>query len=160
MDAKLYFNKSDKRYINKNLEQILPHSEGTPPEWIQVEFIEPTSIVNPRLIFSTESNVLQANYLFLKDFGRYYYINNHTLEHGRVIVECHVDVLMSFNKDILNESVVLSRASRDMSNLYLNDDKLKMYNYSLFKTINFEPQGNIYFDENVEQLVMVCSGSV
>lgn len=158
MDAKLYFNKSDKRYINKDIEQIHPHESIA--EWLQVEFIEPTSIVNPRLIFSTESNVLQANYLFLKDFGRYYYINNHTLEHGRVIVECHVDVLMSFSKDILDENVVLNRGNRDMSNMYLNDDKLKMYNYSLFKTINFKPQGNVYFDENKEQLVMVCSGSV
>ena len=158
MNAKLYFNKSDKRYINKKLEQILPHSEGTPPEWIQVEFIEPTSIVNPRLIFSTETNVLQANYLFLQDFGRYYYINNHTLEHGRVIVECHVDVLMSFKEDIMKENVIIEKASNNR-NFYLDDKDLKLYNYSTFHTIPFKAKTSLHFDEDAEQMVMVCSGN-
>lgn len=162
MRAKLYYNKSDKRYINKELEQIYPHSEGTPPEWIYVEFIEPTSIVNPRLILSTETNVLQANYLFLEDFGRYYYINNHTLENGRIIIECKVDVLMSFKTDIMNEKVILDRISvqKDLQNYYLEDEEIKKLSYPFIEMHELNCVYGNEFNQNQVYFILAVSGAV
>lgn len=162
MNAKLYFNKSDKRYINKDIEQVYPHSEGTPPEWIKVEFIEPTSIENPRLILSTETNVLQANYLFLEDFGRYYYINNHTLEKGRVIIDCKVDVLMSFATEIMQENVILDRIStqKNLQNYYLEDDEIKKLSYPYIEMHDLDCVYGNAFDQDQVYFILAVSGAV
>lgn len=161
MRAKLYYNKSDKRCINKDIEFIPPHvDEGQPtPTYIDVEFIQDSSIIDPRLIVSARVNSLQANYLFLEDLTRYYYINNQTLADGRIILECHVDVLMSFRDFINQKDIIAEKLSRQPYNLYLNDPDMQLNNYSSFETLELNPTGSMYFDDNTEQLVMVCSGN-
>ena len=58
------------------------------------------------------------------------------------------------------EKVVFDRSNKNLASKYLNDEEVKMYNYSLFKTINFDPKDSIYFSDKTEQIVMVCSGSL
>lgn len=152
MEAKLYFNKSDKRYLCKDLTQV--------GNILNVSLIEPTSVTDPDIILTPDTQVMKANYIWLQDFGRYYYINNYTFEYERIIAHCHVDVLQSFAPEIIKENVVFERSKEEIASKYLNDEDLKMYNYSLFKTINFEPKDNIYFSDKTEQIVMVCSGSL
>lgn len=152
MEATLYYNKSDNRYLNKTLETI-----GT----ATLELIEPSSIITPRLIFAKESRIQEANYLFLPTLGRYYYINNYIFEYERIIAECKVDVLMSYRSDLMKLNVIIDRAT-DQYNLYLDDDKAKLNNYSSFQTLKFTTanENQLHFDKNTEQLVMVCSGSL
>ena len=152
MEAKLFFNQSDKRYMNKKLQQIGNN--------LNVELIEPTSVIDPDIILSAGTQVMKANYIFIKDFGRYYYINSYTFEYERIIAHCHVDVLMSFAPELAKECVIVERSNYDTSSLYLNDNELRMYNYSLFETIKLEPQSSIHFSDTAEQMVMVCSGSL
>lgn len=152
MIARLFFNKSDKRYMNKKLQQI-----GND---LNVGLIEPTSVIDPDIILTSGTQVMKANYIFLEDFGRYYYINNYTFEYERIIAHCHVDVLMSFAPELAKENVIVERSNYDTSSLYLNDNELRMYNYSLFETIKLEPQSSIHFSDKAEQMVMVCSGSL
>ena len=159
VQAKLFYNKSDKRYLVKELEVVNPSvDEGqTPPEFIDIEILEPCSIKNPRIALSPRTNVLQANYILIPTLARYYYITNPVLDNGRVIVDCKVDVLMSFKDDIMNENVIIDKSNFKHS-LYLNDNDMKLYNYSAFQTLEFTPMNSMKFDKSVEQLVMVCSG--
>jgi len=152
MIARLFFNMSDKRYMNKKLQQIGNN--------LNVELIEPTSVIDPDIILSSGTQIMKANYIFLEDFGRYYYINNYTFEYERIIAHCHVDVLMSFAPELAKENVIVERSNFDTSSLYLNDNELRMYNYSLFKTMELIPQSNIHFSDTAEQMVMICSGSI
>ena len=152
MIARLFFNMSDKRYMNKKLQQI--------GNELNVELIEPTSVTDPDIILSADTQVMKANYIFLKDFGRYYYINSYTFEYERIIAHCHVDVLMSFAPELANEFVIVERSNFDTSSLYLNDSELRMYNYSLFKTMELKPVSGIHFSDTAEQMVMICSGSI
>jgi len=152
MIARLFFNMSDKRYMNKKLQQI-----GND---LNVELIEPTSVIDPDIILTSGTQVMKANYIFLEDFGRYYYINNYTFEYERIIAHCHVDVLMSFAPELAKENVIIERSNFDTSSLYLNDNELRMYNYSLFKTMELLPQSSVHFSDTAEQMVMVCSGSL
>lgn len=152
MNAKLYFNKTDKRYLCKDLTQV-----GDP---LTVSLIEPTSVTDPDIILAPGTQVMKANYIWLEDFGRYYYINNYTFEYERIIAHCHVDVLQSFAPEIIKENVVFERSNKNLASKYLNDEELKMYNYSLFKTKKFTPKDSIYFSDKTEQIVMVCSGSI
>ena len=115
MDATLYFNRSDKRYMNKELEAIT--YDGS--DHIDVEFKEDTSITNPTFILRTQSKVLTANYIFVPDLSRYYYINDYTVSHQRIYINCHVDVLMSFKKEIKQQNVIVNR-NTNLFNMYLD----------------------------------------
>lgn len=127
---------------------------------LTVSLIEPTSVTDPDIILTPGTQIMKANYIFLEDFGRYYYINNYTFEYERIIAHCHVDVLQSFAPEIIKENVVLERSNTNIASKYLNDEELKMYNYSLYEIKKLIPKDNIYFSDKTEQIVMVCSGSL
>ena len=135
MDAYLYFNKSDKRYMNKDLQAIT--YEGS--DHIDVEFKEDTSIIDPTFILRTQSKVLEGNYIYVPNLNRYYFINNYTLSHERIYIECHVDVLMSFKKEIKNENIIVKRNEK-LFNMYLDDNQYKVQNRTAVRTVVF-PSG-------------------
>ena len=135
MDAYLYYNKSDKRYMNKVLEAIT--YDGS--DHIDVEFKEDTSIVDPTFILRTQSKVLEGNYIYVPNLNRYYFINNYTLSHQRIYIDCHVDVLMSFKKEIKNENVIVKRNEK-LFNMYLDDNQYKVQNRTAVRTVVF-PSG-------------------
>lgn len=152
MEGILYFNKSDKRYLKKDITQI--------GNSLNVTLIEPTTVIDPDIILAPDTRVMEANYIWLKDFNRYYYINNFTFEYERIIAHCHVDVLMSHGKELGDEIIVMDRSDQNRASFYLNDPELRMYNYSLFETKKFTPKSGLQFKESTEQIVMVCSGSI
>ena len=152
MEGILYFNKSDKRYLKKDIRQI--------GNTLNVTLIEPTTVIDPDIILAPDTEIMKANYIWLKDFNRYYYINNYTFEYERIIAHCHVDVLMSHGKELGDEIIIMDRSDQNRASFYLNDSELRMYNYSLFETKKFSPKSDLQFNEKTEQLVMVCSGTV
>lgn len=135
MDATLYFNKSDKRYVDKELEAIT--YEGS--DHIDVEFKEDTSLEDPTFILRTQSKVLTANYIYVPDMNRYYYINDYTVSHQRIYINCHVDVLMSFKKEFKKENVIVARNEK-LYDLYLDDNKYKVQDRTCVRTVRF-PSG-------------------
>lgn len=151
MDAALFYNKADYRRIDKDnfLEVIKVNNQNT----FNVEFIENSSIINPRLKLSTGTDALKANYLYLKDFNRYYFIDNMIVENGYIIVECSVDVLMSFQKELIECQVVLDRNSSNYD-LYLPDNEQSIEARTNIRTIEF-PNG---FNETAG-FVLILAGS-
>lgn len=135
MDATLYFNKSDKRYVDKQLEAIT--YEGS--DHIDVEFKEDTSLEDPTFILRTQSKVLTANYIYVPDMNRYYFINDYTVSHQRIYINCHVDVLMSFKKEFKKENVIVARNEK-LFDLYLDDNKYKVQDRTCVRTVRF-PSG-------------------
>lgn len=149
MLARLYYNKSDKRYINKSLTLIND---------ISIELKSDTSIINPTLILSYNSEVMQANYIYIPELDRYYYIDNIIASTQKLIVECSVDVLMSWRSKIDNMDVIVER-SENVYNLYLPDEKFKLYNYPLIQTKKFNPTTTTQFNMNTTQFVLACAGT-
>lgn len=135
MDAYLYFNKSDKRYVDKELQAIT--YDGS--DHIDVEFKEDTSLEDPTFILRTQSKVLTANYIYVPDMNRYYYINSYTVSHQRIYINCHVDVLMSFKKEFKKENVIVARNEK-LFDLYLDDNKYKVQDRTCVRTVRF-PSG-------------------
>ena len=136
MDAYLYFNKSDKRYVDKKLESIT-YDGGS--DHVDVEFKEDTSIEDPTFILRTQSKVLTANYIYVPNMNRYYYINSYTLSHQRIYIDCHVDVLMSFKTEFKKENVIVAR-NETLFDMYLDDNKYKVQNRTCVRTVRF-PSG-------------------
>ena len=132
MTIKLYHNDSDKRTVNKTLT-----NEGALTGAV---IIDDTTILEPRLKVRDNGIItVQYNYCYIADFKRYYYITNITVSNGYIIIDCAVDVLMSYADEIKACTGIIKR-QENLCNYYLDDEKYKSYEYSRIQTKLF-PNG-------------------
>lgn len=102
MDIILHVNSSERQAINKSLDS------GTT---LTGSLRNESSVINPSFIIEYE-NPSSFNYCYISDFGRYYFITNITaIRTGIWKIDCSVDVLMSFQTEILNLDVIVSDLS-------------------------------------------------
>lgn len=102
MTAILYNNTSDSREINKNLTELTT---------INITLYLDTNVTNP--VFKLKNFINNANYMYVPDLHRYYYINNYTISNQCVYLHCSVDVLMSYKTELLNTECLISRSETD-----------------------------------------------
>lgn len=131
MTISLYSNKSDNRSVSKNI--TLLNSD------IPIVLKENTDIVNPVISMNTSSDVIGANYCYIPDFGRYYYIVNKTYSQQKIYLQLSVDVLMSFASDIKASSGVCIRSSNRYNN-YFRDNQVTALTYNNYYIHKF-PHG-------------------
>ena len=121
MTLVLYENKSDKIVVNKKIMEVQSY-EG---------FLrDGSSITNPTILIEGLFNIgnnINANYLFLPDYRRYYYITEiEQIRSNLVKISASVDVLMSF-KDELQNCKGIVKKNATAYNMYLNDGSFKVY---------------------------------
>ena len=137
MDIILYNTKDDNRKLNKTLTEI---------KTITVRLKDDTDIMHPVIELNGANLPPTANYCYIADFGRYYYINQQDIKIGRdLVLTLSVDVLMSWKSLILNSTVIAERTSNKY-NKYI-PDKIPMLSRqnNIFKA--FTPyQGAYAFD--------------
>ena len=150
MECILYINNSDSRVFNKKLTPVIPQDAESPE--IPINIIEDSSIIDPTFIFGTATNVMQANYMFVPELGRYYYITDKILGKNRITVKAHVDVLMSFNMPLKEAWVILDRQEHQY-NLYMNDVEISVENPNNVRTINFTGGG---FQDDSEFVLIIA----
>ena len=130
MTAILYNNTSDSREINKNLTEL---------STINITLYLDTNVATP--VFKVKNFINNANYMFVPDLHRYYYINNYTLSNQCVYLHCSVDVLMTYKNEILNSECLISRSEND-------------YNDNIVDTLAPITENTVYtvknFGENVK----------
>lgn len=146
MTLGLYENKSDERVLNKSISTVATY-EG----YLRDE----SSITNPIVLIEGVFNIgnnSNANYMYLPDYRRYYYITD-IIQKRANLVEIHgrVDVLMSFKDEIKNCSGIVKKQANKW-NLYLDDGTLKVYQNKILITKEF-PSG---FTTN--NFILVTSG--
>lgn len=126
MTITFYNNESDTIVVSKKITQISSISNA--------KIINETDIVNPSIIVSRkfyDSLILKANYLYIDKLERYYYINNISFAESMIVIDCTVDVLMSYKKQIRNITCTVTR-NENLKNGYLNDDN---YNIQAYKQV-------------------------
>lgn len=107
-----YKNLSDPRTIDKNLVTV-GTATAAPTETV--------NLLTPRLVLNFNSNLLSANYCYISEFNRFYYIRNMEINTAqRLEIGCDVDVLKSHATQIKNCNVIAER-SETKYNLYLRD---------------------------------------
>lgn len=130
MTAILYNNVSDSRKINKNLTEL---------STINITLYLDTNVETP--VFKVKNYINNANYMYVPDLHRYYYINNYTLSNQCVYLHCSVDVLVTYKTEILNSECLISRSETD-------------YNDNIVDTIAPITENTVYtvknFGENVK----------
>ena len=141
MNIVLYNNKSDSRVINKSIEKITE---------ISVILKSAQNIMSPEIMLQTKTLPIEANYCYISDFGRYYYINAQRLDNGNVSkIELTVDVLMSFKSMILSSTVVAERTTNKY-NRYLPDivPTLAKFN-NIYKLFTPPVIGNPFYSDGI-----------
>ena len=87
---------------------------------------EESSIIDPVILIAAQ-DLPDANYLYITEFKRYYYINNIVCDYnGMFELQAHVDVLMS-NASIIRRQKVVTAKQQNRYNLYLNDSDYRTY---------------------------------
>lgn len=121
MTIGLYYNKSDKRRLNKELEAIATYNGYMKNE---------SSIIDPVIYIEGAFNIgnnINANYLHLPDYRRYYYIKDIIQVRANLVqIIATVDPLMSF-KDEIKECSGIVKRGQNVSNTYLDDGSFKIY---------------------------------
>ena len=111
-----------------------------------------TSILNPVLIIRTSDPVYNYNYLYIQEFGRYYFINDIKSVNNNVWeISAHVDVLETYKTAILANNAVIRRQEK-LYNLYLDDPEFHVLNYERVQTLKF-PQNA--FSKNLTYVLVV-----
>ena len=121
MELLLYNNKSDNNVLNKSIEKI--------GETIVLNAKAEISLLQPVFIVAVDKTTSNLNYCYCPTFNRYYYINNITyLSGGRAVLNCAVDVLMSWKDNIKAITGTVDR-NENINNGYLMDNNYKAYAY-------------------------------
>ena len=121
MTCTLYTNKQDKATLKKFL------SDG---RGYMITFKDDNiDIINPTIIIASDISALKEyNYAYLPNLNRYYFINGFSSLFGnRTELSLSVDVLMSWQSDILNMSVIADR-STNKGNRQMTDPLLPTLN--------------------------------
>lgn len=113
----LYSNSSDRKVVNKNLEEIYS---------VKCRLKEPCSILRP-IVTLTRTSVgkrwASANYAYIPAFNRYYFIDNITLLNGGLMqIEMSVDVLQTYAEQILGSQQEVVRAQSLNSKMYIDPE--------------------------------------
>lgn len=151
MQLTYYNNKSDKRYVNKTIEQISKEGHSNP---VNIIILENASITNPVFKVKDHDIYMTANYCYIDDLRRYYFIDDIVLSNGYGYIHCTVDVLYTYREQLKKKACVIKRQEKKY-NLYQVDDKVKLLSYDTLKLAEF-PSG---FDANKQEFLLCTIGN-
>lgn len=138
-------NNSPKEKLDKDL-TILSTLNGT--------LKTSTSIITPVIMIEGNlSNFTSCNYMYIPEFGRFYFVNDITAISNNIVeFSCHVDVLTTYRDQIRGNHAIVRRQENSW-NLYLNDGSFKVYQNPMVLTRAF-PSGF-----NSQEFVLAVAGS-
>lgn len=118
MEIKLCKSTAKRTYVKK---------KPTTLKKVNADFLENSSVINPRLrvrYSAIKPHLKECNYLKIEDFGRYYFIDDIIVTDSQsVILQCSVDVLKTYENEILQQKCYIER-QQNRGNYDIIDDKL------------------------------------
>lgn len=130
MTITFYNNISEKNVIRKVINNPLSMG-GT--------LRESTSVTNPVITIEAPLTIVGYNYCYIPDFSRYYYVVDvKSMRNNLWAVTLRVDVLMSFQNDILNTPAIIDHTTQRDTTDYMSSnvwqslvkDKTDIINFS------------------------------
>ena len=97
------------------------------------------NVLEPNIEVAYDGSLMSANYCYIGDFGRYYFLEPPVLSTQRMLFKCSVDVLKSYADDIKKLRCVIARQQDPEyhSNRYLNDGMFRALQPKNVLTFNF-----------------------
>lgn len=145
MQVTFYYNYSDARVINKNI-QLGASFSGQARDAV--------NIMAPVVRFDT-NQVMRYNYAYISELERFYEIDSITATYDNLYdVQFKVDVLMSFRNHILQLPVIVDKQSMpENGDEYIDDGSLIADNIMFTTVYNF-PEG---FNDTPE-FILITAG--
>ena len=139
MNLALYTTASDPRAVSKQLTQLAT---------VTAVATANINILMPSLRLNYNSAYLSANYCYISEFSRYYFIASHNVEVGKqIILNCEVDVLMTYADEIKNCTACVIRNGGIGRPTSISDDKLPINpNKKTYQVLQFNAVENYPFD--------------
>lgn len=150
MQLTYYNNRSDKRYVTKDITQLSLQEHNNP---VNVEILDSTSITHPIFKVKDYDLYMTANYCYVDSLRRYYFIDDITLENGYGLLKCTVDVLMTYAEQLKAQNVIVTRQEAHVD-FYQNDERYRIEQRTAKRTIAF-PNG---FDFNTQEFILGVVG--
>lgn len=104
MNITLYHNNTPKSHINRSLAEGVTVT-GEPKSGDSLD------ILNPIITVAYSAIVLTKNYVYIPDFGRYYFITDMAIQGKTIQISMHVDVLYTYRTSVLNAQCIADRSS-------------------------------------------------
>lgn len=131
MTVTLYKTSSQRNKVTKDLTSALQLSE--------VKLKGECSIEKPRLMLTGVTD-FTYNYLYIPNYNRYYYINDYTIvTNNLVMIDCEVDVLMSFKDSILANKGTIERNASVYNSMFIDSTLTSTIDDNV-RTIKFPEQ--------------------
>lgn len=129
-------------------------------EFHNVVFFEDNSldVLEPSILIDNGqyvTDINKFNYVYIPQNARYYYITKISTEGQLARIDCKVDVLMSWHKDIYNSSQYVAR-SQNKQNRLLVDNLLPVHSDHTIEFCNIGTR-KIY-DESCNCLILETAG--
>lgn len=148
MNISLLYTDAPNNQLNKSVEYISEYSGAVARVNVSVE--------TPVLILEESvANIISANYCYIAEFGRYYYITDKTCDvNGLWTIALKVDVLKSFASSIDDLKGIVQR-QKDNYDMYLRDTMIPV---SARKTVAVRKFNNVFGDNNSPCVLMLVLG--
>lgn len=155
MYIQFYHTKNDPRELNKTLSAITDFGEITmSPKGAQID------LINPEFILHYNSKIGSANYFYLRDSGRYYWMDEPIVEEGqRMIIRGHLDVLQTFKSDIMKCKITVNR-NENAKSPYLNDTNFPVEEKALRDLAKFPSQPFAGYKSYLEFILLTSGGDI
>ena len=146
----LYNTTSDNRVLSKSVTLI---------KEIDAELKDANDVISPTLKIQRFKGWEKVNYIYIKSFNRYYYVNTiKQLLGNTILLECSVDVLMSNKDAIRNLTCIIAKqenSATTYSDKYLDDGSFITECRTFNSILNF-PQG---FNDDGE-FILITAGRI
>lgn len=134
MQIILYRNESENRVFPKNLTELAIISGTLRAENVNV--LEPSITIH--------TNPGGANYCYIREFNRYYYITSQTVSPtGLYTINCKTDVLQTW-METAGESLCTASRATNGYNSYVPDENRKFFTYTEPQYITIGDLGKTY----------------
>lgn len=132
MTIKLYVNNSENNRMVKSISEI-----STLTGTLKAE----TSIINPVIMIEGDlEDYANANYMWVNEFNRFYFINDiRSIRNELIEISAHVDVLSTY-ADYIKQCTGIVAKQENIWNLYVDDNSFMTYQNPLVITKEF-PSG-------------------
>lgn len=121
MKITLYNTTSENNRLNKNLTKILDIENA--------KVMNESNLLNLQIFIKRDlvSDFNKINYLYIDSYKRYYFVDV-TIENGFLVLNCDIDVLMTYKTAILNLTATVTR-NENIKNGYLEDKNYNIMSY-------------------------------
>lgn len=123
----------DKKVVSKKTDST------TLVKTVTGSFKEDCDVMSPVIEVTYDADLMTANYIYISELQRYYYISPPVLSAQRLIFTGEVDVLKTYDTDIKKLPCVIARQQDPEyhSNRYLNDPTFRALQPKRVLTFNF-----------------------